>query len=88
MIKVLINSHPNPMKKFILSSLIALSLFGYMGVNINQAEAKTRVSGYTTKRGTYVAPHYRSSPDRTKYNNYSSKGNYNPYTGKKGSVKL
>ncbi len=75
------------MKTFIVSSLIALSLFGFIGININQAEAKTRVSGYTTKRGTYVAPHYRYSPDRVKYNNYSSKGNYNPYTGKKGSVK-
>lgn len=72
------------MKKFIASSLVVLSLFVFIGINTNHAEAKTRVSGYTTKRGTYVAPHYRSSPDNVKYNNYSSKGNYNPYTGKKG----
>ena len=43
------------------------------------------VRGYTTKSGTYVAPHYRSSPNRTKADNYSTKGNINPYTGKRGT---
>lgn len=75
------------MKKLIISSILALSLFGFIGFSVNQADASVRVRGYTTKRGTYVAPSYRSNPDRVKYNNYSSKGNYNPYTGKKGSVK-
>lgn len=47
----------------------------------------TRVRGYTTKRGTYVAPHYRSSSNPKKSDNYSTKGNANPYTGKKGTKK-
>lgn len=72
------------MKKFIISSLLVLSLFGFLSFNVGHVDAKTRVSGYTTKRGTYVAPHYRSSRNKVKYDNYSSKGNYNPYTGKKG----
>ncbi len=50
------------------------------------AEARTtRVrSYYKPSTGTYVAPHYKTSPNSTRYDNYSTKGNYNPYTGKKG----
>jgi hypothetical protein len=49
------------------------------------ASAKTPVRGYVKKNGQYVAPHNRTSPDRTPFNNWSSKGNVNPYTGKKGT---
>jgi len=45
-----------------------------------------RTKGYTRKSGTYVAPHYRTSPDHSKSNNWSTKGNVNPYTGKRGTV--
>jgi|GEM_PF-2287285 len=45
-----------------------------------------RVRGYTRKDGTYVAPHYRSAPNSSKLDNYSTRGNYNPYTGKTGTV--
>ena len=43
------------------------------------------VKGYYRKDGTYVRPHYRSAPDRNFYNNWSTKGNINPYTGKPGT---
>lgn len=43
------------------------------------------VRGYTKKNGTYVAPAKRSYGDRTQRNNYTTKGNTNPYTGKSGS---
>jgi len=43
------------------------------------------VGGYTTRRGTYVAPHYRTRADRTRSNNWSHVGNVNPYTGKHGT---
>ncbi|MCW2066747.1 UNVERIFIED_ORG: hypothetical protein M2420_002101 [Stenotrophomonas maltophilia] len=43
-----------------------------------------RVSGYVKKDGTYVAPHYRSVPNRSALDNYSTRGNYNPYTGQSG----
>lgn len=49
------------------------------------SSSSTRVRGYTTKRGTYVAPHQRSTPNKSKVDNWSTKGNVNPYTGKKGS---
>jgi hypothetical protein len=42
-----------------------------------------RVRGYTRNDGTYA--HYRSSPDSNTWNNYSTKGNVNPYTGKEGT---
>lgn len=45
----------------------------------------THVRGYTKKDGTYVAPHMRSAPDGNPYNNWSTKGNINPYTGQAGT---
>lgn len=51
------------------------------GVNNNL----TYVSGYTKSNGTYVQGHYRSSQNSTNHDNYSTSGNYNPYTGSAGS---
>lgn len=51
----------------------------------SSALADTHVRGYVKKDGTYVQPHRRTSPNSTKHDNWSSKGNYNPYTGKKGT---
>ncbi len=45
------------------------------------------VKGYIKSDGTYVAPHYRSSPDSKVNNNWSTKGNVNPYTGSEGTKK-
>lgn len=52
------------------------------------AEAKTtKVKGYYKPSiGRYVQPYYKTSPNKYKFDNYSSKYNYNPYTGKKGTV--
>jgi hypothetical protein len=43
------------------------------------------VNGYTKSNGTYVAGHYRSSPNSTKADNWSTKGNTNPFTGQPGT---
>lgn len=48
--------------------------------------AQVHVNGYTKKDGTYVVPHMRSSPNQTKLDNYSTRGNVNPYTGNQGTV--
>lgn len=51
------------------------------------AIAKTVVvKPHVTKQGTYKPTSYRTSPNSTKIDNYSSKPNSNPYTGKKGTV--
>jgi len=42
------------------------------------------VRGYTRQNGTYVAPHFRSSPDGNPSNNWSALGNVNPHTGEPG----
>jgi hypothetical protein len=41
--------------------------------------------GYVTKSGAYVAPHYQTAPNGTKVDNWSSRPNVNPYTGKPGT---
>jgi hypothetical protein len=43
------------------------------------------VDGYTKKDGTYVSGYDRSTKDETKDNNWSTKGNTNPQTGKAGN---
>ncbi|MEK1925050.1 MAG: hypothetical protein AAAB11_06330 [Rhizobium giardinii] len=43
------------------------------------------VNGYTRSNGTYVQPHYRSAPNGSRYDNYSTSGNVNPYTGQAGT---
>lgn len=45
----------------------------------------TNVHGYTKKNGTYVAPHKRTTPNHTQRDNWTSKPNQNPYTGKDGT---
>jgi hypothetical protein len=46
-----------------------------------------QVKGYYRSNGTYVSPHNRSNPNHTVRDNYSYKGNVNPYTGKVGTNK-
>jgi hypothetical protein len=62
-------------KALLLTVLLALS---------GAVHADKMVKGHVTKDGAYVAPHVRSSPNSYKFDNYSSKGNQNPYTGEKG----
>jgi len=66
------------MKKLMLA-LVASALI------VPAASAQVHVNGYVNKNGTYVAPYYRSSPNGTTLDNYSTRGNVNPYTGKVGT---
>lgn len=43
------------------------------------------VKPYVRKNGTYVAPHRTTNPNKNKLDNYSTRGNFNPYTGKEGT---
>lgn len=62
--------------------LLILLFFGSL-----QLFAKdVHVNGYYRKDGTYVQPHYRTSPNSTKSDNYSTVGNVNPHTGKAGTI--
>ncbi|MEQ1666472.1 MAG: hypothetical protein ABL927_13975 [Bdellovibrionales bacterium] len=64
------------MKKLIILSLIMFSWSAF---------AAHAVRGYVTKNGTFVAPYIRTNPNITKNDNFSAKGNFNPYSNKKGS---
>jgi hypothetical protein len=44
-----------------------------------------RVNGGYRSDGTYVQPHYRTSPNSTQSDNWGTKGNTNPYTGAPGT---
>ena len=70
--------------KRLFNAIIVFLAAIFILVSVVEA-GSVRVKGYTRKNGTYVAPHYRSSPDRNFYNNWSTKGNINPYTGKEGT---
>lgn len=60
----------------LLAATLAFPAFAAKNVNVR---------GHVTKQGTYVAPSVRTAPNRTKIDNYSTKGNVNPMTGKEGT---
>lgn len=62
-------------------------LFGFLLLmfSANLSFAEVHVDGYYKKDGTYVQPHYRSDPDSTPNNNWSTQGNTNPHTGQEGT---
>ncbi len=53
--------------------------------SVAMARGSHSVSGYVKKDGTYVAPTVATNPNATKLDNYSTKGNVNPYSGKEGT---
>ncbi len=66
--------------RHLLTSLIALS------VSSAAFAADTYVRGYTRNDGTYVEPHYQTRPNNNLNDNFSTKGNVNPYTGREGWI--
>ncbi len=65
----------------ILLSLVCLALLSAVAF----AQDKTKVKDYTKKDGTRVESHGRSKANGKKEDNWSTKGNTNPNTGKKGT---
>jgi hypothetical protein len=65
-------------RKALLTGALSLTL-------ASPAWADSFVNGYTRRDGTYVTPHHRSSPDGNFRNNWSTRGNVNPYTGQSGT---
>jgi hypothetical protein len=71
-----------------MKKCLASLLFASLAVSAAlpaHARSSHSVSGYVKKNGTYVAPHRQTDSDSSRVNNWSSKGNFNPYTGKKGT---
>ena len=63
------------MKKFILILFILIT---------NNLSSDVYINGYTKSNGTHVEGHYRSNPNNTKSDNWSTNGNINPYTKEEG----
>lgn len=59
------------MKRVIMGLFIVLSVFLMTPFS---AEALVSVRGYYRSNGTYVAPHFRTSPDSITSNNFSTNG--------------
>ena len=67
------------MKKTIL-------LFSFLfTAGIVSAQTSVWQNGYTKSNGTYVNGHYKTTSNSTNWDNYSTKGNTNPYSGKSGT---
>jgi hypothetical protein len=69
------------MKKIIFFLALIFSLTITVSVDAKTIKVK---SYYKPSTGTYVNSYYKTSPNKTKLDNYSTKYNYNPYTGKRG----
>lgn len=67
-----------------MKKILAITGIMMLGFAVNANAGYVR--GYTKSNGTYVQPHYRTSPNSTRSDNYSSQGNYNPYSGQVGTV--
>lgn len=66
------------MKKVIIAALALTTIGGAADARMTR--------GYLRKNGTYVAPSFKTTPNHTKLDNYSTKGNVNPYSGNVGTV--
>lgn len=66
--------------RILIGSVMALALAGSAS-----AQGEHYVNGYYRSDGTYVAPHYQTNPNGTRDDNWSTRGNVNPYTGRPGS---
>jgi hypothetical protein len=71
------------MRLLLVALFLVLPLGNYAYAK-SESSSSNSVRGYTKKDGTYIAPHKRTNPNQTQRDNWSSKPNYNPYTGKEG----
>ena len=64
----------------IICFLSVLICFGQTNKN------HVKVKAYYKSNGTYVPSHYRTAPNSSNRDNFSTLGNTNPYTGKSGYI--
>jgi hypothetical protein len=78
------------------SLVLALALFAAPAFGKGASHSSSRasssshaghvaVSGHTTKKGTSVQSYHRTPANKTQRDNWSTKGNVNPDTGKPGT---
>jgi hypothetical protein len=65
--------------------LIIGALVVGMATNPVQAQGYHFNQGYFRNDGTYVQPHFQTNPNGNPYDNWSTRGNINPFTGQPGT---
>jgi hypothetical protein len=76
------------MKKLTLIVAIVLFVCTTQSVSaVKLSNGDVKVKEYTSKKGKVVKEYIRKAPNKTTADNYSKKGNTNPYTNKKGTSK-
>ena len=73
------------MKKFLIFFLLAT--FSFSSFSQSKSSSDVYVKSYTRSNGTVVKGYYRTAPNSTNRDNFSTRGNVNPYTGQPGYVK-
>jgi hypothetical protein len=75
------------MKMLRYTLVLAIALFAFtVSSNAQVNPSSTYVSGYTKADGTYVQGYYKTTPNSTNRDNYTTKPNVNPYTNQPGTV--
>lgn len=64
---------------------LIFSMFLVLVVALPAQASNVYVHRYITKSGVIVQQHHRTHPDSSRSNNWSAKGQGNPFTGKKGT---
>ena len=80
------------LKAILIASCVCLALpakaqfYNQNGFGGGGLSGQHSVQGYTNQNGTYVQPHMQTNPNSTMNDNWSTRGNSNPYTGQPGYV--
>jgi len=72
------------LRTFVLSTYFSLFLYFFILSQTNPNHVW--VEGYTRSNGTHVSGYWRTAPNNTNVDNFSTRGNTNPYTGQSGWV--
>lgn len=71
--------------RWIVFAVLSAVLLPQSDAQARSSGGSSRVAGHVRRDGTYVQPHQRTHPNQTERDNWSSKPNINPYTGKEGT---
>lgn len=71
------------MKKIVF--VLAACLLMTTGTMAAKDGGSHSVRGYTKDSGVHVSPHHATNRNNTKNDNWSTVGNVNPHTGKRGT---
>jgi len=74
------------MKKLPYLIVLFFLLSTYNSYSQEKSNTDVPVKSYNRKDGTNVSKHFRTTPNYTNRNNFSTKRNTNPYNGKKGTI--